>query len=170
MASREAITPCWHHSGMATLGDAPSPPRGGRCDRGGRTSHQGCYLPWNCFSCKEQSLSISGPKRTKYLQAFLEMYQAFLSTMPSLRWDLKKTTANQSVKFIDAECLRLATGWILSRTIPHGGESKPQEREEGKRDSRKISLQQYIHLDNNGAAYNCVVTARSANNISLSRR
>ena len=91
----------------------------------------------NCFSRKERSLSISGPKRTKDLQVFLELHQAFLSTMPSLGWDLKKTTANQSVKFIDVEFLRLATGWILSRTIPHvGGESEPREREEGERDSR----------------------------------
>ena len=111
------------------------------CDRGQHTSHQGCAYHGNCFSCKEWIVPVSGPKKTKYLQAFLEMHQAFLSTVPNLGWDLKTTTANQSVKFIDVEFLCFATGWILSRTIPCvGGESKPREREERKWDIGKVSL------------------------------
>lgn len=65
-------------------------------------------FPGNWFACKEWSLSIAGPQKTKYLQAFLEMHQAFLSTMPSLDWELKQETANQSAKFIDVEVLCLA--------------------------------------------------------------
>lgn len=58
-------------------------------------------FPGNWFACKEWSLSIAGPQKTKYLQAFL-------STMPNLDWELKQETANQSAKFIDVEVLCLA--------------------------------------------------------------